>query len=69
MSGYGNKGELIKRLESFEKNDNDDIRILQWQKRGRKPTCPSETVGYEEWEEDETSLKYKTDNREYLMLQ
>ena len=59
MSGYGNKGELIKQLESFEKNDNDDIRIVQWQKRGRKPTRPSETVGYEEGEEDETSLNFQ----------
>ena len=25
LSGNGNKGELIKRLESLEKNDNDDM--------------------------------------------
>ena len=36
LSGYGNKGELVKLWESLEKNDNDGIRIIQWQKRGRR---------------------------------
>ena len=58
---YQIKGKTKAQLKD---DDNDDIRILQWQKRGRKRTRPSETVGYveeeDETEEDnETSLKYK----------
>ena len=71
LSAYGNKGELVKRLESLEKNDNNGIRIVQWQKRGRKPTRPSETVGCEEEDDDDseddgTNLKFKDMKKQEL---
>ena len=71
LSRLGTKLELLKRLESFENdNDNDGRRVVKWMDRGRKvATRPSETVGMEESSEDEHNMKYSELRKEELKRQ